>query len=121
MLILDNSLIQVPVNHRTNFDNAFPGVRVNMQVHHASPKAITNKYPNLMVSANQMHSVENLRGISNDQLEPGGSGKKLHQHITNRWQTFYDQIPNILDIDQIFDFAKIIDDDYGHLFIPPIR
>jgi len=83
------------------------------QVHHAVPQAVLNKYPNLNLTQNQMHSLENLRGIpSNGALD--------HQTITNYWASFYNTNPNA-NLNEIFEFTKFIDDEFGHLFIPPVR
>jgi len=112
------------LNHLTNFDRAFPSVRVDMQVHHAYPQRAFNSYPQLGVTGSQLHSLENLRGIKNTTLLPG-TNTRLHTHITNMWQQQF--FPNFVatgtvpSVPQIQAFAKIIDDDFGHLFTPPIR
>jgi hypothetical protein len=110
-------------DYRKVFDAAFPGVRVDMAVHHASPQNLLNFYPNLGISTSQMHSLENLRGISNSHkyIKPNGQEITLHQHITNSWSDFYSANPTITDINVIFDYAKNIDNQYGHLFSPPVR
>ena len=111
-------------NHLTNFDNAFGAeLRQNtsMQVHHAVPQVVLNKYPNLGISPYQMHSLENLRGIPNDVFTPGNPSLKLHDYLTHYvWKPWYDLNPNA-SLNQIFNKAKEIDDLYGHLFVPPIR
>ena len=112
------------INHLTNFDKAFPNVRVNMQVHHAYPRRAFTNYPQLGVTANQLHSLENLRGIKNTTLLPG-TNTRLHTHITNKWQQEFfpnfTQNNSVPTIQHVQDFAKIIDDEFGHLFTPPIR
>lgn len=116
------------VNHRTNFDKAFPNVRVDMEVHHAIPQRTLGDFPQLGISRNQMHSIENLRGIPNTtrMIDPrDGREKKLHTIITNRWEM--DFFPRFIDAgtvptqQQMNAFAKAIDDDFGYLFNPPIR
>lgn len=82
-------------------------------VHHAVPKTVRTKYPQLNVTKNQMHSLENLRGIPSD-------GSLDHQTITNYWQAFYNTNPDP-SLQDIFEYTKFIDDEFGHLFIPPVR
>ena len=103
------------------FDDAFPNIRINMEIHHACPRAVWTRYRNLSISEKQMHSLVKLRGIPNNIFYPVGSTTKLHQHITNQWNSFYAQNSSITDINVIFAFAKQIDDQFGHLFSPPIR
>jgi hypothetical protein len=109
---------------RTNFRNRFPSNDIpndvfnNMEVHHAVPRAVLDKYPSLGIQNGQMHSVENLRGISKDALT--ASGAKVHTTITNLWNTWYAQNPNAT-LANIQDYANFIDNLYGHQFIPPVR
>lgn len=113
------------VDYRKTFDEAFPDVRTNtpMQVHHAVPQAAMSNYPQLNIGVYQMHSLENLRGIPTDAINPT-TGTNLHQSITNQWGDFYQQHSNagtLPTMQDIFDFTKQIDDQYGHLFEPVIR
>ena len=105
-------------NHLDVFDSTFPDLRTDMQIHHAAPRALLSRYPNLSISQNQMHSIENLRGIPNSLkfTKPDGQVISLHQHITNLWNTFYNNNTNVTNISTIFNEAKKIDDQYGHLF-----
>ena len=81
------------------------------QVHHAIPKKVKNIYG--LIDDNQLHSLENLRGIPiNDQA--------FHQDITNMWSVWYTANPNFT-LQNAMDYAKEIDDLFGHRFIPPIR
>jgi hypothetical protein len=56
--------------------------------------------------------LENLRGI------PNSTG--IHGIITGRWTAWYNTHPNFT-IQQALDYAKELDDEFGHLFVPPIR
>jgi hypothetical protein len=113
--------IEVPniaiTNYRGRFYATFRNAPTDMQVHHAIPQAVFDtKYPGLITEA-QLHSLENLRGIPNS-LRHGNVS--LHQNITNQWAEFYRAFPNAT-LDDVLDFTKQIDDEFGHLFIPPIR
>lgn len=97
-----------------NFKSKFSEVYNEIgQVHHAVPQAVLNKYPNLNITQDMMHSLENLRGIPSN-------GTLNHQTITNIWSQFYSNYPNAT-LQQILNKAKDIDDTYGHLFVPPVR
>ena len=76
-----------------------------------------------------MHSLLNLRGIPNSTRFPIGAGPnepslRLHDHITSLWTKKFKEwsdngyIPSLQDLK---DFAKQIDDEFGEYFQPPIR
>jgi hypothetical protein len=127
---LGNANIPTPMPtgyYRYNvYRGAFPSPELsnvdfaNLQVHHAVPQAVANKYPSLNITNNQMHSLENLRGISNNTFHPDIPGQKLHPYITGQWTAFYNNNPNAT-LQQILAKTKEFDDEFGHLFIPPIR
>ncbi|MFZ5970715.1 MAG: hypothetical protein ACOYXA_03910 [Bacteroidota bacterium] len=102
------------LDYRKTFkEEAFPEIADDIyQVHHGVPQKVFNKYPGRITEA-ELNSLENLRGISK-------ANSKIHQQITNRWEAFYQTNPNFTRQDAI-DFAKKIDDEFGHLFLPPIR
>lgn len=109
---------------RTNFENYFGSTDLadvnfsDMQVHHAVPRRVQNLYPNLGILDGQMHSVENLRGIPNTATI---NGQRVHTIITNyRWDPWYNAHPNAT-LQQIMDYAKEIDDEFGAYFVPPVR
>jgi hypothetical protein len=108
------------------FRSAFPEIPRaqfdNMQIHHALPQDVTNKFPSLGIAPEQMHSLENLRGIPKDIIgvDPDNPDRKLHDHITALWKKFYDSNPSAT-IEDILKKVKEIDDAYGHHFIPPVR
>ncbi|MDX2280021.1 MAG: hypothetical protein NW218_10560 [Saprospiraceae bacterium] len=107
--------------YRQRFMDAFPELNFISadQVHHALPQAIQVKYPNLNVTDNQMHSLENLRGIKSGTMIPNNS-MPLHTYLTNQWKIFYDSNPQAT-LQQILDQVKLFDDQFGPLFVPPIR
>lgn len=83
------------------------------QVHHAVPQSVIHRFPNLNISLDQMHSLENLRGIP-------VYGTLDHQTITNYWEAFFNANDNP-SMQEIFEYVEFIDDEFGHLFIPPVR
>lgn len=100
--------------YNSNFKNKFSDIQDKIgEVHHALPQAVQNKYPYFNVTNDQMHSLENLRGIPND-------GSLDHTAITNYWLGFYYTNPNA-SFQEVMDFVKFIDDEFGHLFVPPVR
>ncbi len=83
------------------------------EVHHAVPQWVLTRYPHLSITNDQMHSLENLRGIPNN-------GTLDHATITNYWEGFYNTNQNPT-YQELMEFTKFIDDEFGHLFIPPVR
>lgn len=116
---------------RTTFDRAFPNLRNNvpMQVHHAIPREVLTRYAHLGIDPKQMHSLLNLRGIPNNIRFPIGAGPNdvstsLHNHITQLWRNYFDQLDatnTLPDMDDLVNFAKSIDDQFGQYFNPPVR
>jgi hypothetical protein len=106
------------------FRSAFPEIPRaqfdNMQIHHALPQDVTNRFPSLAIAPEQMHSLENLRGISEDIKSPIDATKTLHSHLTNLWKTFLNDNPNAT-IEQLLTQVRLIDDEFGEYFIPPVR
>ena len=89
------------------------------QVHHAVEQQVLRNYEGLFTKE-EIHSLQNLRGVPS-----GPEGSQLHQSkIRVEWNKFYRWLDdnNITPTRELFiKKAKKIDDDYGHLFIPPIR
>jgi hypothetical protein len=88
-------------------------------VHHSIEKqVIESRWPGLFDEL-EIHSLENLRGIS------GELNVELHlKAIRNKWDDFYDQFPPggpIPTRQQVLDYAKQIDDEFGKYFSPPVR
>ena len=100
--------------YSSKFKSQFPELAGQIgEVHHAVPQKVLNKYPNLGITNDMMHSFENLRGIpSNGSLD--------HTTITNYWEGFFNTHPNAT-IQDVIGFSKYIDDEFGHLFVPPVR
>ncbi len=101
-------------NYKETFFEANPGTRGDVVVHHAVEQQVLRRYPGV-VSESQMHSLENLRGI------PKSINSDVHlSQIRRSWNEFYRNNPNPTQA-QILDHATRIDDQFGHLFNPPIR
>ena len=104
-------------NYRGRFYAKFKDAPSDMQVHHAVPQAVFDtKYPGLISEA-QLHSLENLRGIPNGALY---RGLPAHAAITAEWKRFYLLNPTAT-LTEILSFSKGVDNQFGHLFIPPLR
>ncbi len=100
--------------YNPNFKSAFPELSSQIgEVHHAVPRWVLTRYPHLNITDNMMHSLENLRGIPNN-------GTLDHPTITNYWEGFYNTNPQA-SMQEVLNFAKFIDDEFGKLFLPPVR
>jgi len=86
-------------------------------VHHAVEQQVLDLFPGV-VTAKEINSLENLRGIAK-----GAEGTTLHQStIRKEWNDFYNSLGGRIPSKQeLLDYAKYIDDEYGKFFIPPIR
>lgn len=102
--------------YRANFFDAYPDLKGKVWVHHAVEQdVIAKKYPHLDITPNEMHSLDNLRGI------PKEINSELHlSNIRKEWNRFYFDNPNPTRQD-LLDKATEIDDKYGHQFTPPVR
>jgi uncharacterized Zn-binding protein involved in type VI secretion len=101
-------------NYKETFFEANPGTRGEVVVHHAVEQQVLRRYPGV-VSESQMHSLENLRGI------PRSINSDIHlSQIRRSWNEFYRNNSNPTQA-QILEHATRIDDQFGHLFNPPIR
>lgn len=102
--------------YRANFLDAYPELENKVHVHHAvEQQTIKKHYPGLDISWNEMHSLDNLRGIPNE------INSKTHLSDSRKeWTTFYKANPNASKQD-LLDHATKMDDRYGHLFTPPVR
>jgi len=94
-----------------NFKSRFSDVQDQIKaVHHAVPQKVKNTYG--LLNDTELHSLENLRGIPvND---------NFHQELTNKWTQWYTQHPGFT-LQDALNYAKQLDDQYGHRFVPPIR
>jgi|GEM_PF-2856842 len=84
------------------------------EVHHAIPQKVYDNYDGI-ITRQQLHSLENLRGIPKNLPAPD-----FHDEITDRWRIWFNNNADF-DLDDALGFAKTIDDEFGHRFIPPIR
>ena len=98
--------------HRVFFKE-YPHLKGKVVVHHAVEQQMLKKYPKLFTKV-EIHSLDNLRGI------PKELNNTLHlSKIRMYWDNFYSKFPNSTK-QQILDYAKFIDKEVGHLFIPPL-
>jgi len=101
-------------DYRGTFSQANPNLDGQVVVHHAVEQQVLTRYPGI-VAQEQIHSLENLRGI------PNGINNTLHlSEIRRAWNEFYRAHPSATQ-QELLDQATLIDDQYGHLFNPPIR
>ncbi|MEX2172313.1 MAG: hypothetical protein WD851_23535 [Pirellulales bacterium] len=101
-------------SYRSTFFKAHPELRGEVVVHHGVPQSVLRNYRGLF-SPEEIHSLENLRGIPRD------INSRTHlSDIAKRWNTFFENNPNP-SRQQILDFATSVDDEFGHLFTPPVR
>jgi len=101
-------------NYRETFFAAHPTTRGQVVVHHAVEQQALTRYPGI-VQPQQMHSLENLRGI------PNAINNDVHlSQIRRTWNQFYRTHPNPTQQD-LLDQATKIDDILGGQFNPPIR
>lgn len=102
--------------YRANFFDAYPELENKVHVHHAVEQQVLKKhYPNLDISWNEMHSLDNLRGI------PDEVNGELHlSKIRTEWNKFYRNNPDATK-QELLDKATEIDEKFGHQFTPPVR
>lgn len=102
------------IDYRRTYFDTYPGLEGKVVVHHAVEQQALKRYGG-EVSAREMHSLENLRGI------PKTDNPKLHlKEIRREWDAFYREHPNATR-EQLLEHATRIDDKFGHLFDPPVR
>jgi hypothetical protein len=97
--------------YKKTFFNENPTLIGKVVVHHAVEQQILNRYPGV-VSPQEMHSLNNLRGI------PIALNSDIHlSKIRKDWNRFYKNNPNPTKND-IINKAKEIDRLYGNYFLP---
>ncbi|MBZ9979186.1 hypothetical protein [Mesorhizobium sp. BR-1-1-10] len=100
-------------NYRKTFLDANLKLEGKVVVHHAAEQQILNRYLGL-VTEEEMHSLQNLRGI------PKSLDNLLHNKIFRfEWDEFYASHPQPTR-QQVLEYVEYIDKKYGHLFNPPI-
>lgn len=106
-------------NYRETFFAAFPSTRGKVVVHHAVEQQVLIKFPEV-ITPEQLHSLENLRGIPK-----GDVNSEVHlSAIRKEWNRFYK--PYLASgttptEQELLDFATKLDNKYGHHFNPRIR
>lgn len=99
--------------YRTTFFEAYPELEGQVVVHHAVEQQVLKRFPGI-VTEEEIHSLENLRGIPKD-LNNG-----LHlRTIRLEWNRFYKLTPNPTK-EQLLEKASEIDMKFGVQFNPPI-
>jgi hypothetical protein len=102
-------------DYKLTFFKAHPELKGKVVVHHAvEQQAVNKRFPGL-VTQDELHSLENLRGIPKDQND------ELHlSQIAKEWNEFYRNNPaSTMTKQKLLDKASEIDRRYGHSFLPP--
>ncbi len=101
-------------DYRATFFAEYPELNGKVVVHHAVEQQALTRYPGV-VSAAEMHSLENLRGI------PKETNSQLHlSEIRREWNRFYRENPTATQA-QLLAKATEIDAKYGIRFSPPVE
>jgi len=101
-------------NYKATFFNEYPHLRGKVVVHHAVEQQTLKRYPDV-VKKEELHSLENLRGI------PKEKNSRLHlSFIRKEWNQFYKKFPSPTR-QQLLDKATEIDNMIGTEFDPPVR
>ncbi|MFF1285755.1 putative T7SS-secreted protein [Streptomyces sp. NPDC058299] len=102
-------------NYKQTFFNAHPELKGKVVVHHAIEQQVLKRYPGVF-KADEMHSLENLRGIPK-----GDINSRIHlSEIRVSWNEFYRTHPTATR-QEILDHVTKVDDMLGHWFSPRIR
>lgn len=101
-------------NYRKTFFDANPALNSSgYVVHHSVEQRVLQKYPGLF-TAEELHSLENLRGVRSD------FDINLHLKVIRaEWDNFY-KAHATATRQQVLDYATHLDKKYGHLFDPPV-
>ena len=104
-------------DYRATFFAAYPELEGRVIVHHAVEQQVLERFPGMVTEA-EMHSIENLRGISL------GVNSKMHlSQIRIEWNRFYESFAargTVPTRTQVLQKAAEIDAKYGSKFTPPI-
>ncbi|MFF2847502.1 RHS repeat domain-containing protein [Streptomyces sp. NPDC058001] len=102
-------------SYKKTFFAAHPHLKGKVVVHHAIEQQTLSKYPGLF-SADEIHSLENLRGIPK-----GDINSKVHlSQIRVEWNKFYNSHPNPTR-QEVLDHVTKVDDMLGNWFSPRTR
>jgi len=99
-------------DYKKTFFEAYPELQGKIIVHHAVEQQVLIRYPGI-ISEEEIHSLENLRGIPNE------LNSDLHLgRIRKEWNRFYKTNPKPTK-EKLLEKATEIDLKYGKLFKPP--
>ncbi|RVU23083.1 type IV secretion protein Rhs [Streptomyces antnestii] len=102
-------------NYKQTFFDEHPELKGKVVVHHAIEQQVLKRYPGLF-SPNEIHSLENLRGIPK-----GDINSRIHlSEIRVSWNEFYRTHPNPTR-QEVLDHVTHVDDSLGNWFNPRIR
>ena len=103
------------IDYKEVFFKEHPELRGEVWVHHGvEQQVLTKPQTKGLFSYEEMHSLDNLRGI------PKEINSDLHlSKIRKEWNKFYKEFPNPTK-EQLLQKRLDIDKKYGHLFKPPI-
>jgi hypothetical protein len=100
-------------DYRATFFRANPDLEGQVVVHHAVPQRTLALYPD-QVTASEIHSLENLRGV------PKETNANVHlSDIAREWNQFYKANPYATRA-QLLQKATEIDLEHGSRFKPPV-
>lgn len=102
-------------SYKKTFFDAFPAMKGKVVVHHAIEQQMLKRHPGLF-SADEIHSLENLRGIPKGLINNAVHLSEIRKH----WNGFYRLNPSPTR-QQVLDQATIIDDMLGNWFTPRTR
>jgi RHS repeat-associated protein len=101
-------------NYKAIFFAAHPELEGQVIVHHSIEQQVLKRYPNLF-SAEEIHSLSNLRGI------PNSLNSEVHlSQIRRSWNQFYRTTVNPTR-ELFINKAAEIDQIFGNQFLPPIE
>jgi hypothetical protein len=102
-------------DYKKTFFDENPDLEGEVVVHHAVEQQTLRRYPGT-VTPNQMHSLENLRGIPKGEVN-----SRVHlSQLRKEWNRFYRDNPNPSKQD-LLNEATRLDQKYGQEFNPPIK
>lgn len=102
-------------DYRGTYFAEHPHLKGKVVVHHAVEQDVLKRYPGVFTEE-EIHSLENLRGIPND------LDATVHKSaIRKEWNKFYEANPaSTMTKQKILDKAAELDEKYGHLFEPKV-
>jgi hypothetical protein len=103
-------------DYKKTFFDANPETSGEVVVHHAVEQQAIRRYPDAQITPNEMHSLENLRGVPKGEVN-----SRVHlSELRKEWNRFYRDNPAPAKQD-LLKFATQLDKKYGHEFNPPIK